>query len=177
MIAEFCLVSDKENTSLAAKNLLFEVALKHFGVALCDSDIVKDSRGKPFDRQNRIFFNISHSGNCVAVCCDNCPCGADIQKIVPISDKVMKKLGVAMPYSKDDKIRTAFWALAESYIKKTGEGFSGISSVPHFEIPSEIKNEFTNVPSNSKKELFVIKERNGFIFAVCYEKPICENAF
>ncbi len=158
-------ISAGEDPSKAARELLFKAVKEKLSLNMREQDIVKDESGKPYDKSGRFFFSLSHSGDTVAVLIASSACGIDVQKITSVSDRVLEKIGAAAPFPSDDAIRTALWALAESYVKMTGEGISGISKVPQFAI-AEIKNEFTKVASNSDK-LFEIKEIGGYVIAVC----------
>ncbi len=155
-----------EDPSLAVRALLFDMAKKTLSIDMDESDIAKDEKGKPFDKKGRFFFSLSHSDDLVAALIADCPCGTDVQKITSVSDGVLKKIGVLPPYPLSDKERTALWALAESYIKMTGDGLCGLSKVPRFSPNIKTEDKFTKVSSDSK-ELFEIKEIDGYVLAVC----------
>ncbi len=150
----------------AVRALLFETVKKELSLEMDERDIVKDERGKPFDKKGRFFFSLSHSGGICAVLVADTPCGVDVQEIKSVSDGVLKKIGVLPPFPESDRERTALWALAESFVKMTGDGISALSKVPRFFKNINIENEFTKVASDSD-ELFEIKEICGYVLAVC----------
>lgn len=88
-------------------------------------------KGKPIFKDQRSFFNISHSGDMV-VCawCINHPVGVDIEKIksVELSDftRVMnhKQWQIINSASSPIKKFFEFWSIKESVIKADGRGLS-----------------------------------------------------
>ena len=158
-------IATGESPRDAVRALLFETVKNELSLEMDERDIVKDERGKPFDKKGRFFVSLSHSGGVCAILVADTPCGVDVQEIKSVSDGVLKKIGVLPPFPESDRERTALWALAESFVKMTGDGISALSKVPHFK-NINIKNEFTKVASDSD-ELFEIKEICGYVLAVC----------
>lgn len=159
-------IREGEDPSSAVRKLLFKAAKEKFSLDMDLCDIVKDERGKPFDKNGRFFFSLSHSKSLAAVAISKFPCGTDIQKITHISDGALKKIGLLPPFPESDSERTALWTLAESYVKMTGCGISGKMKLPNFSRKIRIGNKFVKVKSDSDV-LFEIKETDGYVIAVC----------
>lgn len=153
-------ISEGISPSQAARELLVKIARRSLSIELEPSDIVKDARGKPYDKKGRFFFSLSHSGDTVAVLTADAPCGVDVQTITHVSDGALKKLGIVPPFPETDRERTALWALAESYVKMTGEGIAGLSKVPVLSVEN---GKVTSDPDC----IFEIKETDSYVLATC----------
>lgn len=113
--------------SLAAKLLLHRVltqkGLKAYKVFYPENE-------KP-RLDGELSFNISHSGDFVALALSPYPVGCDIQQIRPYNPKVAKRNYCpeerAMIEAEENKDNAfiRLWALKESILKFTGEGISG----------------------------------------------------
>ena len=91
-------------------------------------EIVTEPSGKPYlHEKNMPFFNISHSGNCVACALHSSEIGVDIQKTVPLRPSLIQR--VCTPGEKGliqtDEDFCRLWTRKESVSKLTGEGISG----------------------------------------------------
>jgi len=90
--------------------------------------------GRPYLKSPRVKnldFNISHSGDCIAVAVADCPIGIDVERIKPLDIKIaaacfteqeLKYLG-----SRRGKQLEKFykiWVLKESFVKAAGKGLS-----------------------------------------------------
>ena len=87
--------------------------------------------GKPFlSDYSNIYFNLSHSKNVVACAVANREVGVDIQNILPISEKVAKKVLTSSEYTEyrnslqPDEYFCKIWTIKESNLKKTGKGIT-----------------------------------------------------
>lgn len=90
------------------------------------SDIAYKEHGKPYLRDEKLFFNLSHSGNRLMLAVSAFEIGADIQKKVPYRENLVKRItkeseriGRTEEY---EKHLNRVWAIKESYTKLTGEG-------------------------------------------------------
>ncbi|MFH1762006.1 MAG: 4'-phosphopantetheinyl transferase superfamily protein [bacterium] len=120
------------------RSLLGEILIRYLAcrnLKLKNRDIIieSDRYGKPHVKNNRDFqFNISHSGDWVAGVVDTRPVGIDIQEKRPCNFDIVKRFfskSETEDFSKlnEPEKRDYFydlWTLKESYIKKTGKGFS-----------------------------------------------------
>jgi 4'-phosphopantetheinyl transferase len=93
----------------------------------------KTEFGKPFlVNDNKIHFNISHSGDWVLSAVHNLPVGVDIEKIQPIDYQIAARFFSKSEYlnlmNKEgrDKLEYFYeiWTLKESYIKAVGKGLN-----------------------------------------------------
>lgn len=104
--------------------------------------------GKPYLKNLPIHFNISHSGDWVAVAIDENPVGIDIEVIRPIDFSVTSRLCTEsdMEYifkndpdrnnQNPDTLRRFFevWTAKEAYFKKIGTGITNLKSVSYSEL-------------------------------------------
>lgn len=112
---------------------------------ITNPQIVYGVHGKPYLKDDPdIHFNISHClKGCICAVSDR-EIGVDIQDIRPFSWDIAKRVccdnELKMLECADDKARlfTKIWAMKESYVKMTGEGIAGISSVDTTVIRNEI---------------------------------------
>lgn len=107
--------------------------------------IVSSSCGKPYIMgRDDLFFNVSNSGDYVAIAVSDREVGLDIQKPVDVSDSLIKKVISLTDRERfKDLIETSFnaiWAIKEAYVKLTGEGISRELSGISFEAFNEMLN-------------------------------------
>ena len=105
-------------------------------------------KGKPYIESDPFFFSLSHSEGRVICAVAESEIGADVQRIKPVKDGVLKRVlceNERRLYEESDNKPLCFtrlWSLKESYLKYTGEGISaGLGSLdfsPFFE-----KDSFT----------------------------------
>lgn len=88
------------------------------------------AHGKPYLPDCPVHFNLSHSGDWVALSLSSAPVGCDIQEIRPYQPALAKRFfsekEQAMLEAATDKQRCFFrlWTLKESYIKAMGAGLA-----------------------------------------------------
>lgn len=92
--------------------------------------------GKPQVKNGNLHFNLSHSGEFLALAVGEAPLGVDIEKIGAIRENV-----VASYFTEEEKNlvkergAVAFykiWTKKESYVKYTGEGIKGLRKLSSF---------------------------------------------
>lgn len=96
-------------------------------------------RGKPFFRDNPIYFNISHTPKRVACLMDYQPVGLDVEELDrTFSSSLPKKVLSQMEYvqyeqaANSEKIFLHFWVLKEASVKLSGEGLTGYPNNTNF---------------------------------------------
>lgn len=149
---------DDRKKSLICYHLLREALMKDYGIA--DFGFCLSENGKPYLKErNDIFFNTSHCRNgCICVVSDN-EIGADIQDIRPFSQRLAEKVcsydELIRIENSSDKARefAKIWAMKESFIKMTGDGFS-------YGLKKAVTDE----------SRFFITEKNDSFIAVCEKK-------
>ena len=83
-------------------------------------------KGKPYDKELGLYFNISHSKDMISVIISKEDVGIDIEYYRHISDNIKKKY---FKKKLSDKKATIEWTRLESALKLTGEGLSGINNL------------------------------------------------
>jgi len=105
---------------------------KYFNIEYANEIISEDEFGKPYLSRNQISFNISHSGNWVAVVCYINDAGIDVERIekppydIMHSTFTQNEIKQIENYSPQAKAGMFYkiWTLKESYIKMLGKGLS-----------------------------------------------------
>ena len=105
-----------------SKEYLKEI-LKEYHI---DYDIFYNEYGKPYIKNNPIYFNISHSGDYIVIIISDRECGIDIEKIRDINNNIIDK--VCLDKEKeliiDSKSFTLMWTKKEAYSKYKGLGYA-----------------------------------------------------
>lgn len=114
-------IDDDKKRSILSSSLLNHV-LKNIGLTY--DSIIYNEYGKPYLRNNELYFNLSHSGKYIVCAVSNYEVGIDIEKIRPKSDLVINKCFTKEEQNivYDDNTFTHIWTLKESYIKQIGTG-------------------------------------------------------
>ncbi len=129
--------------TLLGKVMLFDVINELCSLKITDSQLNYNKYGKPFLDDNKISFNISHSGE-IVVCAISydCEIGIDIEKKCEISiedftfQMTEKELHTIL--ISEDKTNSFFdyWTQKEAVIKAHGKGLS--LPLQSFEISSDL---------------------------------------
>lgn len=104
----------------AGRELLRYAAKMEYGIDIARYPERRTPRGKPYLDGVPFCFNLSHSGDYVVCALSDAPVGVDIEKIVPISLKVMRRFFSPSILSPIEQMR--LWTRYESYGKMTGTG-------------------------------------------------------
>ncbi len=106
-----------------ARTMLAEVT----GIAADALILRADEYGKPYaENAPGSFFNISHSGNCVACIVADEPCGIDVEEIGEVDDDVAEQC-----FTTGEKLSLVggpaerfyeIWTVKEAYSKRDGRG-------------------------------------------------------
>ena len=105
----------KIETQMAIQSLINLV--KPYLKELPDIKITKD--GKPYFKNNELYFNYSHSKNYLAVAISDVEIGIDIEEDRIISDDIANKY---LDGLKTNKERLKCWVHKEAYSKLIGQG-------------------------------------------------------
>ena len=87
--------------------------------------------GKPYLRDENIYFSISHSGDMILCCVTEKECGCDIEQVRSFNPRVVLRFfteneAKAIEDSDDkDRLFIRIWTLKESVLKKIGSGITG----------------------------------------------------
>lgn len=97
-------------------------------LSLEDKDILFGENAKPYSEKTNLHYNISHSGDYVALAVDENEVGVDIEFPRPSSLRVSKKVftEAEQNWMKLDELRnfTCLWTLKESVMKLLGTGLA-----------------------------------------------------
>lgn len=113
--------------------LLFRYVMEKYYNIEYENEIITDNEyGKPYLKNKKLFFNISHSGNWAVIACHNDDAGIDIEKIENPPYEIMPANftpdEIGQIENKNSQVKTVqfykMWALKESYIKMKGKGLS-----------------------------------------------------
>lgn len=155
----------KDRDNCVAAYLLLRTALKERGIE--SFEIVVGENGKPFLKDNDLFFNVSHCAEGIAVVTDTAPIGIDAQEIGGFNEKVAKRF---FSDGENKKIHvspnkaeafTRIWTLKESAIKCDGKSLANLGDFS-FE-------NYENFFEKFGKKFSCLKEKNVLI-SVCGSK-------
>lgn len=132
-----------------------------------ETDFAYGSNGKPYLKDGRAFFNISHSGDYVVCSVSKSEIGCDVQTIGKYNPRIAErfftvneKLFLENSENQSDDF-TRLWTLKESVLKKTGEGITGGLDSFCF-ADSLTQNRFIKFGYN-----FFVQELTGAYVSVC----------
>ena len=133
------------------------------------------SNGKPYLKDGRAFFNISHSGDYVICSVSESEIGCDVQTVTKYNPRIAARFFTeneeAFLLKSENQPRdfTRLWTLKESILKKTGEGITG--GLDSFCVADSLmKNDFIKFGYH-----FRVRELVGAFIAVCSDTE--ENDF
>ncbi len=102
-------------------------ASKKYNIDINSLEIKRNEHGKPFFENLPDFhFNISHSGELLAIAISNAPVGVDIQKERPFNESVIKRFHPdEINYISSKNQFFEIWTQKEACLKYLGTGISG----------------------------------------------------
>ncbi len=91
--------------------------------------IARDDHGKPYLKgHENVYFNLSHSGDYVALAYGDAPIGIDVQEVRNVSDSFIKRIlndSETELYDATDMVTVCrIWTIKEAYSKLIGLGLS-----------------------------------------------------
>lgn len=152
--------SDRDNCVVAY--LLLRYALRENGIDSFETEV--GANGKPFLKSEKLFFNISHCAEGVAVVVDTEPVGIDVQEIGGFNEKVAKRFFNESENKKinasPDKAKafTRIWTLKESAIKCEGKSLADLGEFSF--------GDYENFFEKYEKKFSCLSEKNVLI-SVC----------
>lgn len=165
---------DDAKRSICAE-LLLQYSLFQIAGQLVEPDIIYNEYGKPFMNNRKAFsYNLSHSGNWVAIAYGNSEVGIDIEKIQIVIEDIVnnffteeEKRFIHMVAGEERKKRfIQIWTLKESYIKYLGTGLS--SRLNSFSV-----NALHGVVTNQNGEIQKGLRLKSYLFNTDYYLSVC----
>ncbi len=128
--------------SIAGEIIIRELLNEKFGIKA--PEILRDCRGKPYLKNEKIYISISHSGDLCACAANTEPIGIDAQKTVPFSQRLIER--IITPKEKEyilshqNKTQGFYeiWTAKEAYIKKLGGLLSDFKSIDTLDLNKEV---------------------------------------
>lgn len=134
-------------------------------------EIIKDEMGKPGFKDCGLHFNVSHSGEYLAIAVSESPVGIDIQKEKEIREGMYRKVVRPEEQSLIGKERQRdflrLWTLKESFVKAEGCGLR--MSMKEYYFEKENDRYFVNYGGQRAEWKFNIEETlvKGYLISVC----------
>lgn len=151
--------ASKEDLSHTGKNIVKMAATQFLNIKECDLNFEKGDYGKPYLKGFPNFhFNISHSGNFLAVAFGSKPVGVDIETVKDINLKIADRrfADEEKAFVKDNKTFLTVWTRKEAYAKQFG------SCLPRF------LSSFNSLSADNIKTF----EFDDYILSVCSENVL-----
>ncbi len=120
--------------------LLLEKAFRHTGLVFSEKDIIKTKSGKPYIKNNPVYFSISHCDGLAVCVLSEDEIGVDCESVRRASGAVMKRCygdseaNHILTSADSDKTFSRLWTLKESYVKMTGDGIASDLKTKCFDI-------------------------------------------
>lgn len=118
------------------EEILADILRKDHGIDPCPQ-ILRDAYGKPHFAEGGVHFNVSHSGEYLAIVVAKSPVGIDIQKLRSVREGMYRKVvqQKEQPLIGKDRERDfiRLWTLKESFVKAEGRGLRIPMASYHFE--------------------------------------------
>ena len=151
--------------SITAGRLLQDVVSRELGITAEELTLSKGPNGKPYLESAPEFkFNISHSGEYVALAYGAVEVGVDIEQIKKENTRVAKRCFTEKEnkyIAGDDKRFTLLWTMKESYLKLTGRGIS----VPLNSFEVDVENKVLQGETYNYNTF----ELDDYVLSVCAE--------
>ena len=166
------------------RSLLGELLARHLlhkatGEPLPDKAFITGDKGKPaHDGFRGIHFNITHSGDWVAVALSSGSVGVDVERMRKIPDGLARRffseaenqwLDSAKNEAEQKDIFFTLWTLKESFLKAIGTGLT--KSLSSFTILKKGNNHFELKQDKETRQfkLYNFDFRDGYKLSVCAE--------
>ncbi len=135
-------IKNDRKRSLMATYLLNKLLLK---AGKTEAKIETDENGKPFINEGGLYISISHSEEWVACALSENPVGIDIEKIKPVSQKLIEYVCTQnereyVLLTKDDEVMKRFfavWTAKEAFFKKNNGKIKNIRSIDTLDLKKQ----------------------------------------
>jgi len=141
------------------QRILADVLKRDYKIEKCP-EILRDEMGKPYFAGHPLQFNVSHSGEYLAIAISQKPVGIDIQEPKFIKDGMFKKVvqpeEACLIGGDSQKNFMKLWTLKESFVKAEGKGLR--ISLKDYYFESENGEYFVNYSGQRMPWTFNIEE-------------------
>ena len=142
----------EENTS--SKALLTKVLQENY---IANKEIIYNAYGKPYLKNNELYFNISHDKNITVLVTSDKEIGVDLEYLTYRPSVVkkyfnLKEQNIIKKSSRKEYDFTKIWVMKEAYVKMKGMG-----------ITYGLQNVDTVVLANK----FEIIDKDDYLIAIC----------
>ena len=152
------------------QRILADILKRDYKIEKCP-EILRDEMGKPYFKGGQLHFNVSHSGEYLALAISENPVGIDIQEPKTIKDGMYRK--VVQPKEQEligeerQKDFLRLWVLKESFVKAEGKGLR--ISMKDYYFEKEKERYFVNFGGQRAAWTFNIEETliEGYFISVC----------
>lgn len=153
-----------KNTKLKIRNLLLNDLIDNYD----SQEIYYNDYGKPYIKDNNIYFNISHSYDYLIVCTSEYEVGIDIEKIRPVKKELIDYIATENEkeyiYSEKANIEKRvfeIYTLKEAYFKMLGTGLQDFKSVEFSIANNRVICKTKKIHSSLYYDI------DGYVFAIC----------
>lgn len=150
--------------------ILASILKRDYQMEFCP-EILREKDGKPYLKDYPVYFNVSHSGEYLAIAVSESPVGVDIQKEKNIREgmyqKVVQKEERPLICTDRQKDFLRLWALKESFVKAEGRGLR--IPMKDYYFTKENGRYVVNYIGQKAPWAFTIEETlvAGYVIAVC----------
>ena len=151
---------EAQKTSLLALYLLKKGLSQFYGIN--DYKILRSKKGKPYLKDNEVYFSISHTKDTAAVAFSEKPVGIDVEYLRGYSSAAKRFFnGDENQYALQSDLNfTKIWTLKEAAVKATGQGMIQAKNINFKFFNDKI---ITDLP-NAK----IFQEvKDGLIISIC----------
>lgn len=130
-----CRSSERRRQGIGAELLLIHALRSLDPSFLLPLSIEKEPCGKPYLRDSKLFFSLSHSRSFAACAVSDTPVGIDLEGERPMHEPVLRRCFSEQEQAlirRADRPDFAFiqlWTQKESYLKATGDGLRALNSI------------------------------------------------
>lgn len=161
------LLNDEEKKRSILGEILLKKLLSESNFDYDLTEFLINTNGKPYIKDNTIYFNISHSHNYVVCVISKYQIGIDIEHVRPISLNTIKRWTNQDEYNyimqdENDLYKRLFtiWTIKEAYIKCLGLNVAYVK-----DCSLDLDNGINYSSKNTK--LFLLNDIDNYIIAIC----------
>lgn len=148
--------SKMKEISLKAWSYLYQILINDFNINIKDINIIYNEYNKPYLINNKIYFNISHSYDIIAIIISDKECGIDIEyidesrEIDKVISKIFSKPELFQYQNTNDKITYFYeiWTKKEAYFKMLGTGIQ----LKRLNCERDLQNVNTQIIQDNKQK-------------------------